>query len=126
MEGAPLPTAAGSGRERVLTTFDSQFAQVGMHLRTIYKGGFICTVYRPRSSDGGRRFSFYWSIWGRGSHIPDYDGSEGELYDVVEDPHQWHNLWNDPSRRRLRDELTADLHQHTPPLRVVLPVAAPT
>jgi hypothetical protein len=36
MQGAALPTASGSGRERALTTFDSQFAEVGMHLRTIY------------------------------------------------------------------------------------------
>jgi arylsulfatase A-like enzyme len=126
MEGAPLPQSAGSGRERVLTTFDSQFAQVGMHLRTIYRDGFICTVYEPSSQAGGGRFPLYWSVWGRGSRIPEYDGSEGELYDVAEDPHQWHNLWNDPSRRRLRDELVADLHAHTPPLRVSLPVAAPT
>ena len=126
MEGAVLPTSKDGSRERVLTTFDSQFAHVGMHLRTIYRDGFICTVYTARSQEGGGRFPFYWSVWGRGSRIPEYDGSEGELYDVAEDPHQWHNLWNDPSRRRLRDELTADLHEHTPPLRVSLPVAAPT
>ena len=33
MDGAPLPTSMGSGRERVLTTWDSQFAAVGMHDR---------------------------------------------------------------------------------------------
>ena len=27
-----------------------------------------------------------------------YDGTEGELYDVRDDPHQWRNLWNDPGR----------------------------
>ena len=27
----------------------------------------------------------------------DYDGTEGELYDVRDDPHQWRNLWNDPA-----------------------------
>ncbi|HZO15884.1 MAG TPA: sulfatase-like hydrolase/transferase [Polyangiaceae bacterium] len=126
VEGTALPTSKNQSRERVLTTFDSQFAHVGMHLRTIYRDGFICTVYTPRSQEGGGRFPVYWSVWGRGSRIPEYDGSEGELYDVGEDPHQWHNLWNDPSRRRLRDELTADLQAHTPPLRVSLPVAAPT
>src|SRR5690606_7370648 len=37
MEGGPLPTAPASGRERVLTTWDSQFRDVGMHISTIYR-----------------------------------------------------------------------------------------
>jgi arylsulfatase A-like enzyme len=126
MEGVPLPEAAGSDRERVITTFDSQFAPVGMHLRTIYRDGCICTVYEPSGPVGGGDFPLYWSIWGRGSAIPRYDGSEGELYDVREDPHQRVNLWNDPARRRWRDELVEDLREHLPPARAPLPVAAPT
>jgi arylsulfatase A-like enzyme len=127
MEGAPLPTAPGSGRERVLTTFDSQFAAVGMHLRTIYRDGWLCTVYEPRTYDRGGRFPFYWSVWGRGSQIPTYDGTEGELYDCAADPHQWRNLWNEPAHRRRRDELVDDLRRHLPPERTpALPVAAPT
>ncbi len=127
MEGSPLPTAPGSGRERVLTTFDSQFAAVGMHLRTIYRDGWLCTAYEPRTRDRGGRFPFYWSVWGRGTRVPDYDGSEGELYDCRADPHQWHNLWSEPRHRRRRDELLDDLHAHLPALRTPpLPVAAPT
>ena len=52
-EGAPLPTAPGSGRERVITEWDSQFAQIGMHLRTIYRDGYICTVYEKSTRDVG-------------------------------------------------------------------------
>lgn len=127
MQGEPLPETSGSDRERVLTTFDSQFAPVGMHLRTIYRDGHICTVYEPSSPVGGGAFPIYWSIWGRGCAIPRYDGTEGELYDVRSDPHQRHNLWRDPSRRAWRDELIADLRQHLPPMRSPrLPVAAPT
>jgi arylsulfatase A-like enzyme len=126
MEGVPLPTAPGSDRSHVLTTFDSQFAAVGMHLRTIYADGHICTVYEPRTQHEGGSFPFYWSLWGRGSRIPDYDGSEGELYDTREDPHQWHNLWDDPSRRSLRDGLVGELRDQLPPLGLRLPVAAPT
>jgi arylsulfatase A-like enzyme len=126
MEGSPLPVAPGSGRERVLTTFDSQFAPVGMHLRTIYRDGWLCTVYEPSTSDLGGRFPLYWAVWGRGSQIPRYDGTEGELYDVRSDPHQWENRWDDPACRRWRDELRADLAAHlpaarTPPLRVAAP-----
>ncbi|MBV9946247.1 MAG: hypothetical protein JOZ69_05310, partial [Myxococcales bacterium] len=68
----------------------------------------------------------YWSVWGRGSEIPRYDGTEGELYDCANDPHQHENLWNDPTRRGLRDALVDDLRKHLPPLRRRLPVDAPT
>jgi arylsulfatase A-like enzyme len=127
MEGAPLPVTGDAARERVLTTFDSQFAAVGMHLRTIYRDGFICTAYEPRTRDQGGRFPLYWSVWGRGSRLPTYTGSEGELYDLREDPHQMRNLWDDPARRSLKSDLIADLYDHLPPARIpALPVAAPT
>ena len=118
MQGEPLPTGRGSRRERVITTFDSQFARVGMHLRTIYRDGMICTAYEPSTVDRGGRFPLMSALWLRGSRIPRYDGSEGELYDVRNDPEQWENLWDDPSRRRLRDELCADLRAHLPEERL--------
>jgi len=126
MQGEPLPTEAGSDRQRVITTFDSQFQQMGMHLRTIYRDGMLCTAYLPRSYDQGGHFRFLWSIWGHGTTPPTYRGDEGELYDVENDPHQWRNLWNDPKHRAMRDELLADLQEHLPPereprLRVVTP-----
>ncbi len=127
MQGEPLPTGPGSRRERVITTFDSQFARVGMHLRTIYRDGMICTTYEPSTVDRGGRFPVASALWLRGSHIPRYDGSEGELYDLRNDPEQWENLWADPSWRRRRDDLVADLHAHLPEERLPrLPVAAPT
>jgi len=126
MEGTPLPTNAASPRPPVLTTFDSQFAGVGMHLRTIFDGRHLCTAYERSNHDGGA-FPVYWALWGRGSQIPRYDGSEGELYDCVEDPLQRTNLWNDPSRRKLRDDLVADLFARLPALRTPsLPFTAPT
>jgi len=125
MQGAALPTASGSGRERAITTFDSQFAEVGMHLRTIYRDGWLCTEYLP--STRGSSFPVYWAIWGRGCQVPRYDGSEGELYDLREDPWAWHNRWNDAGARRMRGELLADLHEHLPRVRTpALKVAAPT
>jgi len=127
MQGAALPVEAGSGRERVITAFDSQFEQVGMHLRTIYRDGYICTRYEPRTRDRGGHFPFYWALWGTGTQVPDYDGSEGELYDLGEDPLQRKNLWSDPARRSLRDDLLADLGDHLPPARTPpLDVEAPT
>lgn len=111
----------------MITTFDSQFAAVGMHLETIFADSMICTRYRPRTHDRGGRFRLYWSVWGRGSVIPTYDGTEGELYDLKEDPLGMRNLWNDPTRRERRDALLAQLDAELPAERMPpLPVAAPT
>jgi arylsulfatase A-like enzyme len=127
MQGEALPTAKGSGRERVITTFDSQFAAVGMHLRTIYRDGMICTAYERSTTDRGGRFPLYSSVWLRGSRLPRYEGTEGELSDLRNAPRQWENLWDDPARRALRDELVADLRDHLPAERIPrLRVAAPT
>jgi arylsulfatase A-like enzyme len=96
MQGAALPTAPGSGRERVITEWDSQFTHIDMHLRSIHRDGYTCTVYEPGAM---------------------YQGTEGELYDVREDPLQWRNLWSDPGCVRLRSDLIADLYDHLPPER---------
>jgi len=127
MEGAPLPVADGSdGHERVLCEWDSQFPGYGMHLRSIYRDGWLCTVYEP-STDGqpngleamlGDR-----ALRSCGVH---YDGSEGELYNVDDDPHQFTNLWDDPAHRALRGDLVADLYDHLPDGRPqLLKVEAP-
>jgi hypothetical protein len=99
-----------------------------MHLRTIYRDGFICTVYEPTTRDYGVSLEKLLKTFGSRQSPPDirYDGTEGELYDVRADPHQWRNLWNDPAHRTLRDELIADLRAHLPagratPLRVEAP-----
>jgi arylsulfatase A-like enzyme len=128
VEGKPLPTAAGSGRERVITEWDSQFAQIGMHLRTIYRDGFVCTVYEQTTRDVGFDLARVLRAFGSDLPVPDlrYDGSEGELYDVRNDPLQWRNLWNDPGYAKLKSDLVADLHDHLPRPRVPsLAVQAP-
>ena len=93
MEGGALPTSDGSGRERVLTEWDSQFDDIDMHLRTIHRNGWTCTVYEP---GGG------------------YDGTEGELYDLTDDPHLFRNRWDDPACATLRSDLVTDLYDHLP------------
>jgi hypothetical protein len=100
MQGQALPVnsadATAQRRERVLTEWDSELNGVSLHLRTIYRDGFICTVYEKSSL---------------------YDGVEGELYDHANDPQQWRNLWDEPRYRSLKSDLIADLYDHLPPAR---------
>jgi arylsulfatase A-like enzyme len=97
IDGAALPVADGAGgHERVLTEWDSELCGVGVHLRTITRGSHVCTAYAPGTV---------------------HDGTEGELYDLADDPLQQHNLWADPARRSLRDDLLADLRDNAPPVR---------
>jgi arylsulfatase A-like enzyme len=88
MQGCPLPTAAVEGNERLLTTWDSQSPETGIVMQTIIRDALRCTTY-----DKG----------------PLYDGAEAEPYDLEADPHQWHNLWDDPVRASLRTNLMDDL-----------------
>jgi hypothetical protein len=113
------------GHERVLCEWDSQFPSHGMHLRSIYRDGFVCTVYEE-STDG--QPNGLEQVWGDNVLTPcgvHYDGTEGELYDLEADPLQWRNLWDEPGSRRLRDELVADLYESLPAERTLLPVEAP-
>ncbi len=43
-----------------------------------------------------------------------YDGSEGELYNLNNDPVQWQNLWDDPRFRTLKTDLIADMYDNLP------------
>jgi arylsulfatase A-like enzyme len=97
MQTAALPiddaAADARGVERVLTEWDSELFGVGVHLRTITRERWVCTAYGPGTV---------------------HDGTEGELYDLVDDPLQQHNRWDDPSQRSLRDDLVADLRDNAP------------
>jgi arylsulfatase A-like enzyme len=96
MDGSPLPVddadASARGFERVLTEWDSRQPDgTEMHLRTVTRDGWVCTTYRPGTV---------------------HDGTEGELYDLAADPLQQVNLWDDPARRSIRDDLVGDLADH--------------
>ena len=98
MEGRALPESdggAGGDPPPVLTEWDSELFGVDVHLRTITQGRWVCTAYRPGTV---------------------HDGSEGELYDLVDDPLQQVNRWDDPDPawRSLRDDLVAELWDRQP------------
>jgi hypothetical protein len=79
----------------VLTEWDSELFGVDVHLRTITRDNWVCTTYRPGTV---------------------HDGTEGELYDLSDDPQQRNNRWDDPSARTMRSDLLSDLRDHEPPL----------
>jgi arylsulfatase A-like enzyme len=94
MQSGALPTVDGEPpSERVLTEWDSELFGVDVHLRTLTRDRWVCTAYRPGTV---------------------HDGSEGELYDLVDDPLQRRNLWDDPASKSLRDDLVADLWDNQP------------
>jgi hypothetical protein len=111
----------------VLTEWDSQFKQVGMHLRSIYRDGYVCTVYEKSTRDDGFDLEPILRVMAPGTTVPDlrYDGTEGELYNLSEDPMQWRNLWNDPGSRQLKSDLVADLYDNLPKERHARAVEAP-
>jgi arylsulfatase A-like enzyme len=97
MQGHPLPAddvdADRRGIAQVFTDWDSELFGVGVHLRSIYRNGMVCTSYGPGTV---------------------HDGSEGELYSLDDDPAQVVNRWNDESWRSCRDELLDELRAHRP------------
>lgn len=92
-QGAALPTAPGSAREQVLTEWDSEFRDTSIRIRSIYRDGWLCSGYEASSL---------------------YDGSEGELYDLRNDPYQFENRWDEPALRGFQRELLAALHEGLP------------
>ena len=91
-----MEAAAERGIEAQLTAWDSELAGVAVHLRTITRDGWVCTAYLPGAV---------------------HDGTEGELYSLVDDPMQRVNRWDDPALRSVRDDLVADLWDRQPPVR---------
>ncbi len=100
MQGRRLPTddadAEARGIERVLTQWDSELFGVAVHLRTITRDGWLCTAYLPGAV---------------------HDGTEGELYDLSDDPLQRVNRWDDPAVAALRGRPAGRLWDHQPPVR---------
>ena len=81
------------GHERVLTEWDSMLFGKIVRLRSICRDGWVATACMPGSL---------------------HDGTEGELYNLANDPLQQVNLWSDPSQKSLRDDLLADMWDHLP------------
>jgi len=110
MQGKPLPVhdadAVARGIDKALTEWDSELFGVAVYLRTITRDGWVCTAYKP---------GFV------------HDGTEGELYNLANDPLQQVNLWEDPAYSSTRSDLVADLwdsqpEAHSPRMPLIAPV----
>jgi arylsulfatase A-like enzyme len=95
-QGRSLPRAPGSERTSVLTEWDCDYRGITTSMQSIYRDQVVCTRYRESSL---------------------YDGSEGELYDLRNDPYQFENLWDDPARASLRADLVAEIEAGLPAQR---------
>ena len=97
MQGQVLPmdqnAADALGSEGVLTEWDSELFGVAVHIRTITSGPWVCSAYKP-------------------GYV--HDGSEGELYNLVDDPLQQRNLWDDAAHAAIRSDLVAELWDRQP------------
>jgi arylsulfatase A-like enzyme len=105
MEGSVLPRSAGEAakREAVFTEWDSEHQDVTVSLRSLYRDGWTITAYNASSI---------------------YDGSEGELYHLADDPRQWRNLWDEPSAAGMKRDLLDDLRRRTPTQHEKRPVVS--
>ncbi len=100
MQGRALPVddadAAARGIDEQLTSWDSELFGTAVTVRTITRDNWVCSVYLPGTV---------------------HDGTEGELYSLVDDPLQQVNRWDDAACRSRRDELVAALWDAQPPER---------
>jgi arylsulfatase A-like enzyme len=92
-EGRPLPTTDHDAETpgHSVTEWDSALFGVDVHVRTVVTDRYLYTRYLPGSV---------------------HDGSERELYDLVEDPLQRVNRASDPSLAGEREVLDSLLDEH--------------
>ena len=97
VEGKPLPLseqdAQDQQRQRVLTEWESEHGPVSLNLQTIYQDDWVCSRYGKSSL---------------------YEGTEGELYNLSDDPGSLVNLWDDPAYASLKGDLIAALNDSLP------------
>jgi arylsulfatase A-like enzyme len=104
MDGVPLPLSeadvAHGGRAGVITEWDSLHPNgTEVHLQSIIVDQMLCTRYEAGTC---------------------HEGTEGELYDLTEDPFQRVNLWDDPAIGATRNDLVGALDETLPDRPAVL------
>ena len=106
MEAAPLPRTGeeAEAHERVITEWESvhrnsddpEKRDITLSLRSIARDNYVLTACLESSV---------------------YEGTEGELYDMADDPLQLVNRWDDPACAAIRADLMADLLDTMPKMK---------
>jgi arylsulfatase A-like enzyme len=95
VEGDVLPVSDDDASARhfdsTVTEWDSVLFGIDVHVRSILTSRYLYTEYLPGTM---------------------HDGSEGELYDLVDDPLQRVNLFSDPDLGHVRADLSERLRMH--------------
>ena len=126
MQGKALPVSEDGSRQRALCEWDSQFPGYGFHFRSIVRDGYSLTRYEPSTPGAPNGLEESWPQFAQATTTVRYDGTEGEFYDLKNDPLQWENLWDDPKWQRRKRDLIADLYDNLPTERAPkLKVEAP-
>ena len=107
-------------------------------MRSMYRDGWLVTAYEPSTvgvPNGfeeipfcvpvglARSLDLHSTPIGPRTTI-EYDGTEGELYHLDEDPVAFVNRWDDRGSKAMRDELVAALSASLPPAVPPSPVCA--
>ncbi len=95
MESQPLPTsetvADQQNRKVVFTQYESHTPDAHIIMNAARDERYTCIAYE---------------------RTPTYDGTEGELYDRVNDPGELVNLWDDPAHQKVKEELVAEIQDN--------------
>jgi arylsulfatase A-like enzyme len=126
MQGKALPASEDGSRQRAICEWDSQFPNYGFHFRSIVQDGWSLTRYEPSTAGQPNGLETNFPAYAHFATNIRYDGTEGELYDLKNDPQQFVNLWNDPKMQSVKTDLIADLYdnlaeERTPKLEVMAP-----
>jgi arylsulfatase A-like enzyme len=110
MQGAPMPhDNEQAHRDWSLTEWDSNLRKIEQHLRTVYH------------EDGDKQWVA--TFYEKGTI---HDGTEGELYNLSDDPLQHHNRFHDQAsavvKQRLYDLMQSNLPPKGPELQRLTPV----
>ena len=136
MQGRALPQADGErGRERVLCEWDSQFPGYGMHLRSVYRDGWLCTVYEPSTAGQPNGLEEAWGeavltpcpvVYEQPRPVPAASASPPASSTTSTTTRtSSRTAGTTPRRRRSRDDLVADLYASLPAEVRSLKVIAP-
>jgi arylsulfatase A-like enzyme len=126
-QGKVLPQSdSQTGFDRAVCEWDSQFPGYGMHLRTIYRDGWVATFYEKSTGGIPNGLEEVMGNQVLAKNPIQYDGNEGELYNLNDDPHQFVNLFGETSHKALVSDLKSDLYDALSQLPVTnLKVEAP-